>query len=100
MTRITVFQTHDADHAAGRRRFTLFPPDAIRDLYVGPIDHTLAGQPLSLAVGRAPGPTDGQVSADAVQRYREGRVKAAAGGAASAGTAGGATTGAAPTPGT
>lgn len=36
---------------AGRRRFTLFPPDAIRDLYVGPIDHTLAGQPISLAVG-------------------------------------------------
>jgi hypothetical protein len=41
--------------AAGRRRFTLFPPDAIRDLYVGPIDHTLAGQPISLAVGSPPG---------------------------------------------
>jgi len=41
--------------AAGRRRFTLFPPDAIRDLYVGPIDHTLAGQPISLAVGSDPG---------------------------------------------
>jgi len=41
--------------AAGRRRFTLFPPDAIHDLYVGPIDHTLAGQPISLAVGSDPG---------------------------------------------
>lgn len=41
--------------AAGRRRFTLFPPDAIADLYVGPIDHTLAGQPVALAVGSAPG---------------------------------------------
>ena len=41
--------------AAGRRRFTLFPPDAIRDLYVGPIDHTLAGQPIGLAVGSDPG---------------------------------------------
>jgi hypothetical protein len=41
--------------AAGRRRFTLFPPDAIGDLYVGPIDHTLAGQPVSLAVGSEPG---------------------------------------------
>lgn len=41
--------------AAGRRRFTLFPPDAIRDLYVGPIDHTLAGQPISLAMGSDPG---------------------------------------------
>ena len=40
--------------AAGRRRFTLFPPDAIGDLYVGPIDHTLAGQPIALAVGSAP----------------------------------------------
>ncbi len=40
---------------AGRRRFTLYPPDAIGDLYVGPIDHTLAGQPVSLAAGAAPG---------------------------------------------
>jgi hypothetical protein len=37
--------------AAGRRRFTLYPPDAIGDLYVGPIDHTMAGQPVSLAAG-------------------------------------------------
>uniref|UniRef100_B0SVR8 JmjC domain-containing protein n=1 Tax=Caulobacter sp. (strain K31) TaxID=366602 RepID=B0SVR8_CAUSK len=36
---------------AGRRRFTLYPPDAIGDLYVGPIDHTLAGQPVGLAAG-------------------------------------------------
>ncbi len=34
---------------AGRRRFTLFPPDAIADLYVGPIDKTMAGRPVSLA---------------------------------------------------
>lgn len=34
---------------AGRRRFTLYPPDAIGDLYVGPIDHTLSGQPISMA---------------------------------------------------
>lgn len=40
---------------AGRRRFTLYPPDAIGDLYVGPIDHTLAGQPTSLAANAAPG---------------------------------------------
>jgi hypothetical protein len=39
---------------SGRRRFTLYPPDAISDLYVGPIDHTLAGQPISLAAGAAP----------------------------------------------
>jgi hypothetical protein len=34
---------------AGHRRFTLYPPQAIGDLYVGPIDHTLAGQPISIA---------------------------------------------------
>jgi hypothetical protein len=34
---------------AGRRRFTIFPPQAISGLYVGPIDNTMAGQPVSLA---------------------------------------------------
>ncbi|HEX6374213.1 MAG TPA: cupin-like domain-containing protein [Allosphingosinicella sp.] len=33
---------------AGRRRFTLFPTDQVRNLYVGPLDFTLAGQPTSL----------------------------------------------------
>jgi len=34
--------------AAGRRRFTVFPPAAIADLYPGPIDHTPAGQVISM----------------------------------------------------
>ena len=34
---------------AGARRFTLYPPDAIGALYVGPLDNTMAGQPVSLA---------------------------------------------------
>ena len=33
----------------GKRRFTLYPPELIGDLYVGPIDNTMAGQPVSLA---------------------------------------------------
>jgi len=51
-------RTHTAAHwdlpqnlacvVAGRRRFTLFPTEQVRNLYVGPLDFTLAGQPTSL----------------------------------------------------
>jgi len=34
---------------AGTRRFTLYSPELIAGLYVGPIDNTMAGQPVSLA---------------------------------------------------
>jgi hypothetical protein len=34
--------------AAGRRRFTVFPPEQIHNLYMGPLDPTPAGQPVSL----------------------------------------------------
>jgi hypothetical protein len=42
---------------AGHRRFTLYPPEAIRGLYVGPVDHTMAGQPVGLAAAGAPDDT-------------------------------------------
>src|SRR5438067_8888220 len=39
---------------AGRPRFTLFPTEQIANLYVGPLDFTLAGQPISLVDIDAP----------------------------------------------
>jgi hypothetical protein len=48
-------QTHnDQDHniacvVAGSRRFTLFPPEQVANLYIGPYDHTPSGRAISLA---------------------------------------------------
>ncbi len=39
---------------AGRRRFTLFAPEYTARLYIGPLDNTMAGQPVSLAASSPP----------------------------------------------
>ncbi|MDQ2077162.1 cupin-like domain-containing protein [Marinimicrobium sp. ABcell2] len=50
------FDTSDniACVVAGRRKFTLFPPEQVSNLYVGPIDFTPAGQPISMVSVKEP----------------------------------------------
>ena len=42
------FPANIACVVAGRRRFTLFPPEQVSNLYIGPLEWTPAGQPVSL----------------------------------------------------
>jgi len=51
--RVVVSAHHDmfsniAVVVAGRRRFTLFPPEQVANLYIGPFEFTPAGTPVSL----------------------------------------------------
>ena len=48
----------------GQRRFTLFPPHQIDNLYIGPVDATPAGQPISLVDSANP-------DFDKFPKYRE-----------------------------
>jgi hypothetical protein len=57
--------------AVGRRRFTLFPPDAERDLYMGPAHPTPAGTPVSMVHVTAPDLDRFPLYAKALQRAEE-----------------------------
>lgn len=56
-TRIAAHNDHPdnlACVAAGRRRFTLFPREQFRNLYLGPVDNTPAGRAVSMVDFNAP----------------------------------------------
>lgn len=43
-----------ACNVVGKRRFTIFPPSELKNLYIGPRDYTPAGRPISLVDVRNP----------------------------------------------
>lgn len=57
--RTTALAHHDMSHnvacvAVGRRRFTLFPPEQVENLYPGPLEPTPGGQVVTMADINAP----------------------------------------------
>ena len=48
------FPSNIACNVMGHRRFTVFPPEALPDLYFGPLELTPSGQPISMVDFAAP----------------------------------------------
>lgn len=62
--------------AAGKRRFTLFPPNQLDNLYIGPLDFTPAGQPASLVDFAKPDLVKYPKFSDALQHAQVADLKA------------------------
>jgi hypothetical protein len=54
----------------GKRRFTLFPPDQLQNLYVGPIEFTVSGLPISMVQLASPDLTRFPRFAEALRHAR------------------------------
>jgi hypothetical protein len=54
----------------GRRRFTLFPPEQLENLYVGPIEFTVSGPPISMVSLKSPDFTRFPRFAEALRQAR------------------------------
>lgn len=78
--RIRVAAHYDAKEniaccVAGRRRFTLYPPDQIAGLYPGPFELTPAGTPVSMVDAQAPDLTRFPLYAEAARHASSATLK-------------------------
>ena len=59
----------------GRRRFTLFPPEQVANLYMGPLDFTPAGTPVSMVPLSNPDPARYPRFAEALKQARQAELE-------------------------
>ena len=78
--RVTVQTHYDISHniacvVAGRRRFTLFPPEQVANLYMGPLEYTPSGTPVSMVLFDNPDLTRYPRFAEALRHARQAELE-------------------------